>query len=354
MSSWRKPRWRIPLITAGVLVAALIGLRLALPGWMLKTANAQLQELGEYRGHIEDIDIHLWRGAYSITNLVIEKTSGQVPVPLLSAPLMDIAISWDALLRGGVVAHVHFDSPELTLVDGRGDADSQSGRGVDWRNQLEQLLPIKLDELWISNGTVNFRNFISKPQVDLHATEVEARVDNLTNVRDERGARPALLTAKANILDGAPLEIQARFDPFAEFNDVGLELQIKRIHLPKLNDFFRAYALLDVESGAGEITVQMETQRGRVSGYVKPLFRDIKMIDWKEDIKNPLRLAWEALAATMIAVFKNHKEDQLATRIDFEGSIENPKVNTLDAIGGILHNAFVKALGPELEKIKGD
>jgi hypothetical protein len=346
-------RKRTIVIVAGALAAVLIALRVAAPQWVLASINDRLWgELGDYRGSVAEVDIHLWRGAVTLKNLLIEKASGKVPVPLLIAPRVEVALSWHALLRGGVVAKVHFLHPELTLVDGRGEADSQTGRGVDWRGQLERMLPIRLDEVLISDGVFGFRNFISDPQVDLRATQVEASIVNLTNVADDDGARPAVLTAQANILDGAPMVAEARFDPFTGLKDFGLDLRINRIHLPKLNDLFRAYALLDVESGTGDLVFQMEAQQGRVSGYVKPLFRDIKFIDWKEDKKNPLRLAWEVMAATIVALFKNQKEDLLATRIDFKGSIDDPNVGALDAIIGILHNAFVSALGPDFEKIK--
>lgn len=350
-----KRRKRTIVIVAGALAAVLIVLRVALPQWLLASINDRLwDELGDYRGDVADVDIHLWRGAVTLRSLLIEKASGKVPVPLLSTPQVEVALSWRALFRGGVVARVHFLHPELTLVDGRGDADSQSGRGVDWRGQLERMIPIRLDEVLISDGVVGFRNFISDPPVDLRATQVEASIVNLTNVRDDGGARPAVLTAQANILDGAPMVAEARFDPFAGLKDFGLDLRVNHMDLPKLNDLFRAYALLDVESGTGDVVFQMEAQQGRVSGYVKPLFRDIKFIDWKEDKKNPLRLAWEVVAATIVALFKNQKEDLLATRIDFKGSIDDPNVGALDAILGILRNAFVQVLGPEFEKIKSN
>lgn len=347
-------RWHKSSIALAVLVALLVGLRIALPGIVRDEINQRGGDLGDYRAHVEDVDLHLWRGAYSIHDMVIEKKTGKVPVPLAKIPTIDLSVSWNALFHGGVVAKVNFIEPVFSLVDGSGSADSQSGEGVDWRGKLEELLPIRLDEVRISNGTVHFRNFIAKPQVDLSATAVDASVDNLTNVRDDRGTRAARLTATANILNGAPMEAEARFDPFADFREFGFDLRVKKIKLTELNDFFRAYAFLDVESGDGDLIVQMEAKDGKVTGYAKPLFRDIKLIDWKEDIKNPLRLAWEALAGTMVAIFKNHPQDQFATRIEFEGSVDNPKVDTWESIKGILRNAFVKALGPEFEQITTD
>lgn len=70
----------------------------------------------------------------------------------------------------------------------------------------------------------------------------------------------------------------------------------------------------------------------------------------KEQNDNPLRLVWEALAGDVIAILKNHPIDQFATRIPIRGSLEHPKLNRWDALVAILHNAFVEAFKPQLEK----
>lgn len=52
-----------------MLAALLIALRLALPYRVRNTINIRLDKLGEYHSHLDDIDIHLWRGAYAIMEL---------------------------------------------------------------------------------------------------------------------------------------------------------------------------------------------------------------------------------------------------------------------------------------------
>jgi hypothetical protein len=84
-----------------------------------------------------------WRGAYSIDDLHIEKRTGKVPVPLLDAPRTSLTVSWNALLKGAVVARVTFESPEISFVDAAGSESAQAGKGVNWREQLEGLLPIR-------------------------------------------------------------------------------------------------------------------------------------------------------------------------------------------------------------------
>lgn len=48
-------------------------------------------------------------------------------------------------------------------------------------------------------------------------------------------------------------------------------------------------------------------------------------------------------------VFKNQKEDQVATKISFEGNIENPNTSIWNTIVNILRNAFIRALQPAID-----
>lgn len=344
-------RWL--LITVLLVIILLVGLRSALPGWVTDYLNAKLDHMGDYHGQIDDVDLHLWRGAYSINGLRISKRVDKIPVPFLTAPRTDLSVSWHALLHGGVVATVEFQGPELNFVDNRGQA-TQSGKGVDWRQQLEGLMPIRLDEVLVKNGIVHFHNFSTQPKVDLKATEVEARVLNLTNVRDT-GKRPADLKLTAQVLDQAPLETDINFDPLGSLEDFDLKLKISNIELKRLNEFLQAYAKLDVESGNGDFVMELEAHDGQLDGYAKPLFQNVQVFSWKHDLEqqgdNPLQALWESIAGGIENLFKNQTEDQFATRIEIQGSTEDAQTNTWQAIVAILHNAFVEAFRPQFEQL---
>lgn len=59
----------------------LIGLRIALPYILLRFVNKELQTIPGYTGHVDDIDVHLIRGAYTIKAIRLDKTGGKIPVP---------------------------------------------------------------------------------------------------------------------------------------------------------------------------------------------------------------------------------------------------------------------------------
>lgn len=58
-----KKRYRRPLWTLIVVVAVLVALRLALPYIVRDVLNRRMDRMGDYHGHVADVDLNLWRGA---------------------------------------------------------------------------------------------------------------------------------------------------------------------------------------------------------------------------------------------------------------------------------------------------
>jgi len=336
-------------------VVLLVLVRLALPYMVKNYLNRHMERMGDYHGHVDDVGIHLWRGAYSAERLSVVKVSGKVPVPLFAARHTDIALSWRALSHGSVRGKVEFTRATLNFVDGSDSASGQSGKGVNWRAQLQMMVPMRLDEVTVHDSTVTFHNFVSRPRVDLKMTGVEGTITNLTNADRRQGRRVATVEATAKVLEDAPLQLKASVDPLERSGDFAIELRATGIQLTRLNDFARAYANLDFAGGNGDFVMQLEARDGQLEGYAKPLLHGVRIFSWKQDVeqdhKNPLRVAWEAVAQGVASLFKNHEHDQFATRVPISGRIDDKKLGTWGAIVGVLHNAFVKAYTPQLEHL---
>ena len=339
-----------------IVIAVLVALRLALPYLMKDYLNRRMDRMGNYHGQVADVGLSLWRGAYTIDGLDVEKVSGKLPVPLFAAAHTDISLSWDALAHGRIRGKVVFERAALNFVDGKSDAEQQVGKGVNWRVQLQKLVPMQLDEVTVHHSMVTFHNFVSQPPVDLKMTDVEGTVRNLSNADRRQGRRVATMQASAKVLGTAPLETSASFDPLEKRGDFKLNLRITGIQLTRLNDLARAYAKLDFAGGNGDFVMQLEARDGLLQGYAKPLLHGVEIFSWKQDVEqehqNPLRVAWQALAQVVTSLFKNHEKDQFATRIPISGRIDDKHLGAWDAIIGVLRNAFVKAYTPQLEHLR--
>jgi hypothetical protein len=125
------------------------------------------------------------------------------------------------------------------------------------------------------------------------------------------------------------------------------------MNLVALNDFLRTYGKFDVERGTAGIFTEIAAADGRYEGYVKPVLEDIDVFSWqKEKRKNVLQIFWQAIVGTAATVLKNQPKDRLATIVPISGEYQpdNTSADILSAIGGVLKNAFIRAIVPRLEK----
>jgi uncharacterized protein involved in outer membrane biogenesis len=347
--SW--PLWGL----AGI-VLLLVALHIALPYLIRDYLNDRLADMGDYRGQVIDVDLALWRGAYQINGLKIVKVDGKVPVPFVNAPLIDLSVSWHSLWYDhAVVAKVLFVKPELNFVDGGANKQaSQTGQGTDWRAQLNKLLPITLNEVRIKDGRIAFRNFNSKPPVNLDATQVNANLYNLTNVVDVKGKRDARFEGTALLPGHAPLDTMATFDPMSNFEDFKFRLRATDIELKRMNDFASAYGKFDFNAGHGDVVIEAEANKGQLKGYIKPLLRDVDVFNWQQDVENKdkgiFRSVWEALVGTTETVLKNQRKNQFATRVELGGSVHQRDISAFQAFLQILRNGFVQAFDASYEQ----
>ena len=354
MSHSNPRRWLYGLLA---LVLLLIAARLALPFIVKSWMNQRLSELEHYSGHVDDVDIALWRGAYQLRDVRLVQLDSAIDEPLLAVPLLDIQIRWQALIDGTLVVRIRAEQPHLSFGAGHRDRAAQTGEGVDWTALFEQLTPFRIDRLEIASGQIHYYDLHSKPKVDVHLDEVQALLTNLTNASDRSGRRVAVLQLEALAMAQSKLSLDLSIDPFAEQPDFSLKLKLLGLDVVRLRDAMRAYTPFDPAGGKLDLIVEATGRDGGVEGYVKPLFSDLKLVDWQRELateRNPLQLLVSAVGSLLNLVFQNQPKDQLATRIPFSGRLDEPNVAVLATLGNVLRNAFIKAFEPSFERDRSD
>jgi hypothetical protein len=342
-----------PLL-ALVLVLAVV--RLVLPGLVRHYLDDRIAHMGPYHGSMADIDLHIWRGSYTIRNLRIDKEGAPAQEPFLDAPLTEISVSYAALLHGRLRGKVDFYDPTVNFVDGKTDSERQTGKGVNWSNELNILIPAELDEIRVHNGTVTFRNFVSSPRVDLTMGNVNSTVTNLSKAQSPNGSRAATLHTTATVLGDAPLETNANFDPTNRFGDFDYHIRVTHIQLVRANALARAYTGLDFAGGTGDFTMELRASNGDLEGYAEPVFKDLQMFSWKKDVeqekKGPIKLLYQAAAQGVVSMLKSSSNDQIVTKVHISGRIGNSQFGGPQAIVDVVHNAFVQAYKSQLDHLK--
>jgi hypothetical protein len=174
---------------------------------------------------------------------------------------------------------------------------------------------------------------------------------NLTNARNFQTELSAGIRAVATTVGGGGLKLNVQLNPLADQPTYQMTCQLTNVDLPALNNFLRAYGKFDVERGQFALFASVAAKDGSYDGYLKVFFDHLDVFEWeKERKKNALQIFWEAIVGTLTTVLKNQQKDQLATRIPISGNYTEKNIGILSAVGGILRNAFIRALVPRLDE----
>ena len=344
---------------AMIIVAVAVVGRLCLPYTVRWYVNRVIDQSPLYDGKIDGVDIHLYRGAYSIRGVRIIKTAGNVPVPLFAAKKVDLAIEWSALWAGNVVGSVRMIEPELNFVDGGddgggqgGDGSGQTGVGGPWLGILRDLFPFKINSVTVVDGSVHFLTYQKDVPVDVYLSQLQASVENLTNIREE--STPLITTVKASALamDQAKFEYQMKLDPFSYKPTFNMTTRLLNLDVTKINELTHAYGNFDFEYGWFDLVIEMDAKEGSLEGYVKPLFRNVRVFDLKHDLEedNAAQAFYEAVIDGGQNLLKNWNRDQFGTLIPFTGNVDAPKTDVIGTIGNVLQNAVIRADLPKLDR----
>jgi len=334
----------------GIVILVLIVARMLLPFIVLWYANKSLAHIDGYYGHVRDIDISLYRGAYQLKDIYINKSdsaSGK-QTPFFSSQKIDLSVEWHALLDGALVGELEFFSPELIFTKDKTEIGQVAKDTNDFRKVLKDFMPLKVNRFEINNGSIHYVDNTATPKVDIFLKDTHALARNLKNTEDKKEKLPSSLTAKANAYGGT-LSLNMRLNILAKQPAFVLKAEMKDARLTELNDFFKAYGKFDIEKGSLGLYTEFAAENGRFKGYVKPIIKDLKVTGPQDRNDGVLQKLKEELIGVAATILKNPKEKQVATKVPIEGRFDDPAINNLEAIWQLLKNAFIHALLPSID-----
>jgi hypothetical protein len=181
------------------------------------------------------------------------------------------------------------------------------------------------------------------------AREVNARISNLTNVADSDRETFADFKVTADVLGGAPAAIAGSINAFAAQPTFDVNLEVKKVQLPKVNPWLREYIKADAEAGKFELYMELAAADGKFTGYAKPILQDVDIYRSGEAEQSALKRIWEGFLDFAANVLENPEAEQVAARIPFSGTIKNPQSSLFATVASVLRNAFVSAFARSLE-----
>lgn len=338
------------LIILCSVVALVVVIRLILPYVVLHYANKSLAGMKGYYGHIEDIDLAIILGAYKIDSIYINKldSTSNKQTPFFGAKEIDLSVEWKALFHGSIVGELVFEEPSLRFTKDKAEPSEVKKDSAQFDKILDDFMPLRVNRVEINRGKLQYIDEFSSPKVDIALTEANILALNLRNSYDSAALLPARVSATANVYEG-DMTFNMKLNPLAEEPTFDMNAELKNTNLVLLNDFFQAYAKIDVNKGVFGLYTEVAAKQGKFTGYVKPVIKDLDVLGKEDRQDNVFRKLWEGLAGTVGEIFENQKRDQVATKVPFKGDLKNPDTNVWYAVSRVLQNAFIQAIQPSID-----
>jgi hypothetical protein len=333
-----------------VIIILLAIVRIALPHVLLYYANKSLSNMKGYHGHIEDIDLALYRGAYKIDSVYLNKVDSvsKNETPFFSSDHIDLSIEWKAIFHGSIVGELVFESPTLIFTKEKVEPSTLKKDSADFKDLLNGFMPLQVNRFEINQGMIRYADHGSTPPVDIAMTNVHALAQNLRNSYDSTVLLPAKVNATASVYGGV-LSFNMKLNPLADQATFDLNTELTDTNLIELKEFFQAYAKVDVNNGVFGMYAEAAAKDGKFTGYVKPIIKDLDILGKEDRDDNIFRKMWEGFVGAVAQVFKNQSKDQVATKVSFQGDFDNPNTDVWSAVFNVLRNAFIQALQPAID-----
>jgi hypothetical protein len=211
-----------------------------------------------------------------------------------------------------------------------------------------RAVDIHMRELDVERSKLVFDDQNSVPPFTLFIDDTNLKVINLVNHSTQV---PAQLALDGRFMGSGKTDVTGAVSAYGKSPNVKLNIGIQHTDMTLLNPLLRAYGRFDVAQGEFTLYSQLGVTDGNLRGYVKPMFSNLKVYDYKKD-KNKGLLAQgkEMLIGAAGHILKNRQTQQVATQVDISGSLNKPNVSSWEAFVEIVDNAFVQTILPGFDR----
>lgn len=246
-------------------------------------------------------------------------------------------------ITGVAVGYVH----SLATQKQEAQRVKETGNAIEEQNN-RPAVDISVREFDINQCNFAYTDQTSNPNYKLFINNTDLKLANLSN-HQQQG--PASLSMHGKLMGSGDTTIGGDFLASKQGPTVNLKIAILNTDLPSLNDLLRSFGRFDVAAGKLSVYSQIAIENGDIDGYVKPIFTDLEVYNYQKDKGTPiLHQAKEIAIGGASRLFKNRSTKGVASDIDLKGKLTSPNIDTWQALGQVLRNAFVEAIIPGFDR----
>jgi hypothetical protein len=272
-------------------------------------------------------------------NVTVDKgrlsANGEVEI----APQFKSVKLWSATVDGIHVDYVH---TAATVSEKVKEATRETIAAAD--RAQDPGLELRVDRIDVVRSTVGFVNRTTNPSYRVFISDATATLTNLSSVPS---GETAVANVRGKFMGSGPASAGFKLLPARPGPDFDVAVQIDDTELTTMNDLLRAHGKFDVVAGHFSLYTELAARNRQISGYAKPLFQDMEVYNAAQDRnKSVMRKAYEAVVGGVSKVLQNRPRDEVATRVEISGRLDNPNTSLIATAVGLVENAFFKAILP--------
>jgi len=291
---------------------------------------------------LEQIELDYFKPVTNRVNLSVRKGTLGASGTFEYAPSVKSVHLDKVVVEGPEIEYIH--TPQTAAAE---SARAQATASAAKKASNEPGLELAIDRLDITKGRFAFFNRAASPPYRLNLTDATLTVENLSN---QRAQGPSTIRLSGKFMGSGQTQASATMRPARAGADVDLKVSVEDTEMASMNDVVRAYGKFGVSQGQFSLFSELKVTDGNITGYVKPLFRDVEVGgDQPGEPKTFGQKVRESLIGVLAKILKNHPRGEVATVVTISGRVDQPQTRTWEAIGGLLRNAFLRAILPGFE-----
>jgi hypothetical protein len=336
--------WVLSITAIIVLAVTVIVL---LPILLRRRFNRILGGLDDFTGQAARVGVNLFASRVNVYDVRLDsrRTPGQEPVVFI--PHIVIDFKWSALFRRMRDLTIRVNEPRVVMVEDKNpETPATSGKEPANLKTLLEKLPAFYADIEVRDGSFQYIGTVADVQTDVPITALYFSIHGLTNRSIPKHISP--IEATATVYEGHAI-LHANLLPLADTLTFAVTLELQGVNLVMLNNFLRRYARVDVSYGKLDVYAELGVASGVFKGYLKPIFKNLDFAGTSDQRDGFFQKVWERSVALGLKLLENHRKGEIATKIPFQGTLENPNVSVGAALVGILKNAFIRSVKPSLD-----
>lgn len=363
-------------ILIGVAVVLVVA-RIAAPAIILSQMNKVLADVSPvYYAHVDDFDLSLWRGAYRFEKATIslKQTDQNLPAaePFARAEVIDVSVSWRELFRGRIMTDVIVDKftghvtealmastakdiktgavvPENSNETKAEEAAIERNAKSEAKAAGQRLFPVDVQSIVVRNSEV-LADIIpgfsaAKP---FKITGIEAHVSNVLPTE----ANPiSPITARGSIMGLSVIKLVGSLNLMENPSAWLMAAEMRDFNLVDANNMLAQALPLTFKAGRLDLYGEVKSEEGKITGYVKPFAHKLDVVGDSGDFKSLKHFGIETGVAAVNLLFRNAKDNTVATKILFSYDQGEFKWNASETIATLFRNGYEEELTPGVENL---